>query len=138
MKSPSKYGFLEGESGQFGVQINRMLKFWCTYFYASLLVFWCNLKHIIYVKMGWIWLQQQLPRKELRGRVIAPIESNEEKASTSICYDWFHLLILILQANLFLEQVLVEISLMLITLFFWCGMFVVGQFVMMLNPKNPR
>jgi hypothetical protein len=78
-------------------------------------------KNIIYVEMGWIWLQQQLLGKELKGRVIAPIKGNKEKvnqqhASTSICYDWFHPLILILQANLFLEQVLVEFRLMLITL----------------------
>jgi hypothetical protein len=38
------------------VHINRMLKFWCTFFFASLLVFWCNLKHNICVKMGWILL----------------------------------------------------------------------------------
>ncbi len=53
--------------------------------------------------------------------MIGSIEGNKEKANqqqanTSICYDWFHPLILILQANLFLQQVLVEISLMLITL----------------------
>lgn len=98
-----------------------MLKFWRTFFFASLIVSWCNLKHIIYVKLGGIWLQQQLAGKELKGRVIAPTKSNKKKASqqhvsTSMCYDWFHPLILILEANLFLEQVLVEISLMLITL----------------------
>jgi hypothetical protein len=53
--------------------------------------------------------------------VIAPTKNNEEEASqqhanTSICYDWFHPLILILQTNLFLEQMLVEINLKLITL----------------------
>jgi hypothetical protein len=52
LKSPSKSSVLEGESGQSIVQVSSVLKFWCTYFLTSLLASWCNLKHIIYVKMG--------------------------------------------------------------------------------------